>query len=136
MPEFPASPLSPKEFLEDWLPRAFKEAEVPEEARQIETRLGVQLDGEGGGEWVFQVKQGELAVEASPREETAFTVVQSVDDWRGALWEGRGGAIGRQAASVFKPGSAAAQARRWSSPRCLPRNCAVKWQASVPEERP
>ena len=109
MLEFPVSPISPKEFLEDWLPRAFEQAELPEEARQIETRLGVQLDGDGGGEWVFQVQQGQLAVEAAPREETAFSVVQSVEDWRGALWEGRGGAIGRQAATVFKPGSAPAQ---------------------------
>jgi hypothetical protein len=33
--------------------------------------------------------------------------VQTVEDWRGALWEGRGGAIGRQAAAVFRPDSLA-----------------------------
>ncbi len=31
--------------------------------------------------------------------------MQSVDDWRGALWEGRGGAIGKQAQALFTPGA-------------------------------
>ena len=68
----------------------------------------MQRDGEGGGEWVFDVQAGSLAVRGAPREETAFTYVQSVEDWRGCLWEGRGGGIGKQAATLFKPGSAPA----------------------------
>ncbi len=108
MPEFPSSPVPPGEFFEKWLPQAFAEAELPEEARQVEAQLGIQLEGEGGGEWIFDVKGGALAVQSAPREETAFTVVQSVDDWRGCLWEGRGGAIGKQAATLFKPGAGAA----------------------------
>ena len=35
-------------------------------------------------------------------------MVQSVDDWRGALWEGRGGAFGQGAVALFKPGAGAA----------------------------
>ena len=31
-------------------------------------------------------------------------------DWRGALWEGRGGVIGRAAAGLFRPGSNAGAA--------------------------
>jgi SCP-2 sterol transfer family len=31
--------------------------------------------------------------------------VQTVEHWRGALWEGRGGAIGRGAAALFHPGA-------------------------------
>jgi hypothetical protein len=102
--EFPASPLSPAEFLESWLPRAFAEAEVPAEVKAVELELGVKLEGEGGGEWVFQMVSGSLSVAPGSRAEAAFTVVQSVDDWRGALWEGRGGVIGRQASAVFRPG--------------------------------
>jgi hypothetical protein len=105
MAEFPASPIEPKRFLEEWLPRAFAEADVPPEARSAEIRLGVRLDGEGGGEWVVHVAGGKLRVEAASREDTAFTFVQSVADWRGALWEGRGGAIGRQSLAMFRPGS-------------------------------
>jgi hypothetical protein len=34
--------------------------------------------------------------------------VQSVADWRGALWEGRGGAFGRASQALFQPGAGAA----------------------------
>jgi hypothetical protein len=112
MAEFPASPLPPKQFLEDWLPRAFAEAEVPAEARDVEVQLGLLLTGDGGGEWVFRLAGGRLEVTPATRDQAAFTFVQSVDDWRGALWEGRGGAIGRQSLSLFKPGAAAAAPAR------------------------
>lgn len=108
MAEFPSAPVPPATFFEEWLPQAFAAADLPEEARRVETRLGVLLEGDGGGEWVFEVKAGEMAVEQASRDETAFTVVQSVADWRGCLWEGRGGAIGSQAATLFRPGSATA----------------------------
>ena len=109
MAEFPASPISPREFLESWLPQAFTEADTPE-AAGVEVSLGILLEGEGGGEWLFHLKDGALTVESGSREETAFTFVQSVEDWRGALWEGRGGAIGSGAQALFKPGSAPAGA--------------------------
>jgi hypothetical protein len=101
--DFPAAPLPPAEFLEDWLPRAYAEAEVPGEVKAVELELGVLLEGAGGGEWLFQMVEGVLTVRAGSREDAAFTLVQSVADWRGALWEGRGGAIGRGAAAVFRP---------------------------------
>jgi len=108
MADFPSAPVAPGEFLEKWLPQAFAEADLPAEARQVEAQLGVQLDGDGGGEWVFEVKNGAMAVQSAPRGDTAFTVVQSVADWRGCLWEGRGGAIGKQAATLFRPGAGGA----------------------------
>jgi len=110
MAEFPASPLSPAEFLEQWLPRAFAEADIPDEARNVDLQVGVCLHGDAGGEWVFEVTAGVLAVLPGSRDECAFTFVQTVDDWRGALWEGRGGAIGRQSVALFKPGSQPAAA--------------------------
>lgn len=103
MADFPASPLAPAEFLEDWLPRAFAAADVPGEVKAVEFELGVLLEGAGGGEWLFQMLEGALTVRAGSRADAAFTLVQSVADWRGALWEGRGGAIGRGAAAVFRP---------------------------------
>jgi hypothetical protein len=110
MSTFPPRPLEPAELLERWLPQAFAEAELPEDVRQSEMRLGLCLEGEGGGEWVLRIEHGKLCVEAAPRADTSFTFVQSVDDWRGALWEGRGGAIGRAAAGLFRPGEGAAAA--------------------------
>ena len=104
MPQFPPSPVSPSEFMEDFLPKAFAESEaLKASVRDLEARLGIKLEGEGGGEWVVHVAKGDVRVEREPRDEAAFTVVQSVGDWRGALWEGRGGAIGRQASAWFRP---------------------------------
>jgi hypothetical protein len=53
------------------------------------------------------------------------TLVQSVADWRGALWEGRGGAIGRHAASLYRAEGVSAPSagplRRAPSPAALAR---------------
>jgi hypothetical protein len=105
MHEFPPSPVPPADLLERWLPEAFAAAELPEEMRTSVLRLGVRLEGQGGGEWVLEILRGALRVVPGSRAETSFTFVQSVDDWRGALWEGRGGAIGRAAAGLFRPGA-------------------------------
>ena len=105
MPDFPASPVSPAEILEEFLPRAFAEVGLPGGARDLVVSLGVQLEGDDGGEWVLHLESGSVRVAAEPRVETAFTYVQTVADWRGALWEGRGGAMGTQAARLFRPRS-------------------------------
>jgi len=105
MPEFPESPMPAEAFLEDWLPRAFAELEHPPGTADVDVKLGVKLEGEGGGEWVFHLDRGTLRVTPGARDETAFTVVQSVEDWRGALWEGRGGVFGQQAVALFRPGA-------------------------------
>ena len=104
MAAFPPSPIPPKQFVEEWLPRAFADAELPPELRDAELQLGLALVGQGGGEWLFDMKGGHLTVTPGTRGDAAFSVVQSVADWRGALWEGRGGAIGRQSLALFKPG--------------------------------
>jgi hypothetical protein len=107
---FPPRPLSPAEFFSDFLPKAFAEAGLPPGSENLGLRLGIQLTGAGGGEWVFEVADGSLRVTQAPRDATAFTVRQSVVDWRGALWEGRGGVVARQAMSIFRPGERAASA--------------------------
>ena len=109
MAEFPPSPIPPSELLEKWLPQAFAEAEQPPGTDEADVKLGVRLDGEGGGEWVVHLAGGKLSIEAGSRDETAFTYFQSVDDWRGSLWEDRGGAIGRGASAIFRPGAQAEQ---------------------------
>jgi hypothetical protein len=105
---FPDSPIDPAEFLEELLPRAFAEADLPDELRGVGMTFGVRLEGEGGGEWLVHLRDGSVRVERGACATAAFSLVQSVADWRGALWEGRGGALGRQAAAVFRPGSGAA----------------------------
>jgi putative sterol carrier protein len=105
MPAFPAQPVAPSEFFESWLPKAFAEADIPPEQKNAEVKLGVKLEGTSGGEWVFHIEGGELRVVCEPRTDCAFTLVQTVDDWRGTLWEGKGGAFGQQASAIFKPGA-------------------------------
>jgi hypothetical protein len=108
MAEFPSGPVSPRDFFERFLPEAVAEAGFTGALQALGLPLGVRLDGKGGGEWLLELRRGSLRVERGSRAAAAFTVVQSVDDWRGALWEGRGGAIGRHAAGVFRPGDGAA----------------------------
>jgi hypothetical protein len=105
MPDFPSDPQAPASFMAEWLPRAFEEAGAPPGSEGISVELGVKLEGEGGGEWIFAIADGTLTIREGAREEAAFTYVQSVEDWHGALWGGRGGAIGEGAARLFKPGS-------------------------------
>jgi hypothetical protein len=65
---------------------------------------------------------GRLTVASEPLEPCAFTLIQSVEDWRGCLWEGRGGAFGKQAAAMFQPGAQAegqAAAARAMSPDAI-----------------
>jgi len=104
MTALPPSAIPASEFFEQWLPKAFAAAELPEAAREVDVRLGIQLHGEGGGQWVFHMDRGSLSVEQGDTDTCAFTLIQSVDDWRGCLWEGKGGAFGKQAAAMFQPG--------------------------------
>ena len=103
MPELPSDPISPKQFMEVFLPAALGEASLDAET---EVMLGLQLEGDGGGEWVLQLSGGSFQIDQKSREEAAFTLVQSVDDWRGALWEGRGGVFGEQASALLTRGAA------------------------------
>ncbi|MCP3987170.1 MAG: hypothetical protein GY723_22515, partial [bacterium] len=103
MAEFPDTPVAPAIFLEEWLPEAFADAGPVPGGEGVEVKLGVQLEGEGGGEWVVHIDSGQVAVRAESREEAAFTFVQSVVDWRGALWDGQGGAIGKGASMFCRP---------------------------------
>ena len=105
MPDFPTEPMAPAEFMEKWLPAEFAAKGLPPGSEELDVKLGIQLDGEGGGEWVLHMNKGTLAVVAGSREDTAFSYVQSVEDWRGALWEGRGGALAAGFARFFRPGS-------------------------------
>ena len=106
MPEFPPKPIPAEEFLERFVPAAFAEVDLPADAKDTDVKLGVVLEGTGGGEWIFHLRDGVLSVEAGSRAEAAFTLVISVDDFRGALWEGRGGIFGRVSTALFRPGEA------------------------------
>lgn len=122
MTALPPSSTPPKEFFEQWLPKAFAAAPVPEAAKSVAVKLGIKLEGSGGGEWIFHMDHGKLNVTPGSPEACAFTLIQSVEDWRGCLWEGRGGAFGKQAAAMFQPGAqseGAAGAGRAMNPQAI-----------------
>lgn len=85
----PEAPVAPQTFVEDVIPALFAELELPAEAREVELRLGIVLLGPGGGEWTLHFVEGELGIESTRDPRCDLTLVQRVDDWRAALWEGR-----------------------------------------------
>ena len=102
LPSFPTDPVAPAAILEDFLPRLFATLADGRALPETAVELGVQIAGDGGGEWVYRVRDGGLRVERASRMDAAMTVIQSVEDWRGALWEGRGGIFGRAANALLK----------------------------------
>ncbi len=105
MAELPPRPIPAAEFFEKFVPDAFAESGLSAGTAEVDLKLGVRLEGEGGGEWLLHLNRGALSVESGSRKGAVVTLRQSVDDWRGALWEGRGGAFGQQALAFFQPGT-------------------------------
>jgi hypothetical protein len=130
MADFPSDPISPTEFMEEYVPRALSDGALASSAGDEDVQLGVLLDGEGGGEWVIHLSQGDLRVEAASRETAAFSIVQSVADWRGALWEGRGGVFGQQASALFR-GSSAGEEGGAAMPGAAPNAAAIGQLAAL-----
>jgi hypothetical protein len=95
--------MSPTEYLEQWLPRAFAAAGLPPGSEGLDVSLGLLLEGEGGREWVVRIANGGVTVTRGPREATPVTYVQRVADWRASIFEGAGGAIGEGASRFFRP---------------------------------
>jgi hypothetical protein len=105
MSELPPATTSPKDFFESWMPEAFAKAKLPRALREADLTLGVRLEGDEGGEWTLGLRGRQLCVAEAPRDAALLTVIQSVDDWRGAIWEQRGGPVGRRAAAIFGLGA-------------------------------
>jgi hypothetical protein len=61
------------------------------------------LEGEGGGEWVVRIAEGRVSVTRGPRDRTPVSYMQRVEDWRAALYDGAGGAVGEGASRFFRP---------------------------------
>lgn len=86
---FPPRPVTPRVFVEDVIPALFADLELSAAERAADYRVGIVLDGEGGGEWTLHFVDGELGVDAGRRMDCDLSLVQSVADWRSALWENR-----------------------------------------------
>ena len=104
MAEFPSSPIDPAEFFESFVPARFAKLVLPDPLASVGLRVGVHLHGDGGGEWLYHLRDGDLEVVAGGCDEASFTLIQSVDDWRGALWEGRGGVVAERGLRLLRSG--------------------------------
>jgi len=110
MAEFPSDPIDPAEFFESFIPAHFATLALPEPLARVALRLGVHLHGDGGGEWLYHLRDGDLEVVTGGCDEASFTLIQSVDDWRGTLWEGRGGVVAERGLRLLRSGRLAALA--------------------------
>lgn len=103
MSDLPSPSISPTEYLEQWLPRAFAETGLPPGSEGLDVSLGLVLEGEGGGEWVVRIANGAVTVTRGSRAATPVTYMQRVADWRASIHDGAGGAIGEGASRFFRP---------------------------------
>jgi len=102
MAEFPASPVPAEEFVEQLLPRLLGPPALAAGAAGLRARLGFVLSGKGGGAWTLVLRSKGLEVEAGA--DAPLTLGLSAKDWRGALWEQRGGALGAFVAEALGAG--------------------------------
>lgn len=92
-PNRPPRDITPTRFFSDWLPREFASEFGAGKRAASDITVAVDLEGEGGGRWVLDVRGGTLSVRA-PGDEGPAPMVQlwqSVQDWR-ALAVGEDGA--------------------------------------------
>jgi hypothetical protein len=106
----PSEPVPPEVFIEDIVPALFAELELREAEERVDLRVGIVLTGDGGGEWTLHFVEGELGIAAGRDADCAVTLVQSVEDWRAALWEGRPALVADVVAQLSEKGPNAVQA--------------------------
>ncbi len=89
----PPRDITPAGFFSDWLPREFAAEFGAGKRAAADITVAVKLEGEGGGEFILDVKGGSLQQRApgEPGPATMVSMTQSVADWR-ALAVGEDGA--------------------------------------------
>lgn len=122
MPQLPPDPVSPREFLEDVVPALFAEAELGEQEQALDLKIGICLEGDDGGAWTLHFVEGELGITRGRQDDCALTLLQSVTDWRAALWEGRPALVADLARIVLTQGPGALSAPGTPSPAIAARN--------------
>lgn len=89
----PPEPVPPRVFIHDTVPALFSELELRAVERELELKVGVVLRDDGGrmegGAWTLHLVQGELGIADGRADDCDVTILQAVDDWRSAFWEGR-----------------------------------------------
>ncbi len=90
----PPRDINAARFFSEWLPTAFASEFGPGKRAATDITVAVKLEGEGGGEWILDVRQSELKVRdpGTAGGEPVVTMRQAVADWR-AVAVGEEGAI-------------------------------------------
>lgn len=111
----PSEPVSPNAFFEDLIPSLFAELDLGVEQRALDLKLAVCLEGDDGGAWTVHFIAGELGIAEGRDEDAAITLVQSVSDWRSALWEGRPGLVSDLVTQMERGGAPGATEPAWAA---------------------
>jgi hypothetical protein len=104
MSAFPSNPVTPQCFVEEIVPALYVDLALADVARGIPWKLGLVLRGDQGGEWTLAIVDGELVIRPGRSEDCEITIVQRVEDWRSALWEGRPGLVSELVDALLKEG--------------------------------
>jgi SCP-2 sterol transfer family len=90
----PPRDIDAARFFTEWLPREFATEFGPGKRRATDITVAVHLEGDGGGQWILDVRDGQLATRSpdAPGPTPLVTMRQPVDDWR-ALAVGESGPI-------------------------------------------
>jgi hypothetical protein len=80
----PPRDISPEGFFTDWLPREFAAEFGAGKRTAADITVAIHLEGEGGGDWVLDVKSGLLHVRepGAAGAEPLVSLRQPVADWR------------------------------------------------------
>lgn len=89
----PPRDITPALFFTEWLPGEFAREFGAGKRAAADITVAVELEGDGGGRWILDVRGGSLSVRApgSPGPEPMVSLWQTVADWR-ALAVGEDGA--------------------------------------------
>lgn len=99
----PPRDITPAGFFTDWLPAEFAAEFGPGLRKAADITVAVRLEGEGGGEWVIDVRDDQLRVRApeEPGPPPLVSLRQTVADWRAV-------AVGEEGAVNLAPPAASA----------------------------
>jgi hypothetical protein len=93
--------------MDEVVPALFAAVELGPQERAHALDVGVVLQGEQGGDWTLHFRGGALTIEDARRDDVQLTLVQRVEDWRSALWEGRPALVAEQVERVRREGARA-----------------------------
>lgn len=73
----------PRRYFLEWIPRALQERDdLASKIGDTQAVAQIELSGDGGGAWHFQIADGTVAVGDGEHAEPDFTLNMAVDTWR------------------------------------------------------